>query len=56
MKITARDILIGIAIVVAVGALLDPIFSARILGSIQSISITILAWVAIIYLLKKMKD
>jgi hypothetical protein len=56
MKITARDILIGVAIVVAVAALLDPVFSARVLGSIQSISITILAWVAIIFLLKKMKE
>lgn len=54
MKLGTREILLGVLIVVAVAALLNPTFTFSILGTVQSISLIILAWVAIFYLLKRM--
>jgi hypothetical protein len=54
MKIGTREILIGVVIVVAVAALLNPSFFLSLLGIVQSATLIILAWVAIFYLLKRM--
>ncbi|MCC7208051.1 MAG: hypothetical protein IT323_12145 [Anaerolineae bacterium] len=53
MKLGTREILIGLLIVVAVAAVLSPGFAMSILGAIQAISIIILCWVAIFYLIKR---
>jgi hypothetical protein len=46
-------IIIGL-IVILILSVLDPNFWARTIGMVESVSITVLAWVAIAYLLKRM--
>jgi hypothetical protein len=54
MKLGTREIVIGLLILVLVVALFNSGFLLSILGTLQSISLIILAWVAIFYLLKRM--
>lgn len=53
-KTTRNAAIIAAAILIAI-AVFDPnFFLLRILGTIQAISFTVLAWVAIAYLAKRM--
>ncbi len=54
MKIGSRETLLVLAVILFVAVFLIPNLALPILGAIQSVSIIILAWVAIAYLLKLM--
>ncbi len=54
MKLGSRETLIILAVVLVVAIFLIPNLALPVLGAIQSVSIIVLAWVAIAYLLKRM--